>query len=130
MLSNPFWPIWIVAALRNARSIFRRKVLNVFAICTLLGTKDCRSRARSNILRCFTRGDRFHSHGEERPQEQNSGTPKLGVSEPFVENPRGERHGSGGTKELEGLSDRDSDLEYRHIIQNVGERDTGNSGND
>src|SRR4029077_3526583 len=63
-------------------------------------------------------------------EEQNSRAPKLSVSEPFVENPGGERHGSGGTKKLEGLSERDSDLVDRHIIQNVGERDTGHSGND
>ena len=130
MLANPFWPIWIVAALRNARSIFRREVLNVFALCTLLGTKDRRSRGRSNILGRLTRGDRFHSHGEERTQEQNSRAPKLSVSEPFVKDPSGERHRSGGTKQLEGLRERDSDLVYRHIIQNVGERNTGHSGND
>jgi len=55
---------------------------------------------RSNILGRFTRGDWFHSHGEERTQEQNSRAPKLSVGEPFVENPGGQRHRGGGTKQL------------------------------
>jgi hypothetical protein len=84
----------------------------------------------SNILRRFTSGDWFHPHGEERAHEQNSRAPKLSVSEAFVENPGGERHRSGRTKKLKSLSERDSNLVDCYIIQNVGERDTGNSGND
>lgn len=83
-----------------------------------------------DILCCFCRGDWFHPHREERTQEQNSRAPKLSVSEPFVENPGGERHRCDWTKKLEGLGERDSDFVDRHIIQNVGERDTGHSGND
>ena len=82
-----------------------------------------------DILCCFCRGGWFHSHGEERAKEQNSRAPKLRVSEPFVKDPSGERHRSGGTKQLEGLRERDSDFVYRHIIQNMSERDAGHSGN-
>ena len=130
MVSNPFWRIWIVAVLRNARSIFRRKVLNVFATCALVAPNGLQSRVRSNILGRFTRGDRFDSHGEERTQEKNSGTPKLRVSEPFVENPGGQRHRDRRTKKLESLGQRDSDFVYRHIIQNMSERDARYSRND
>jgi hypothetical protein len=84
----------------------------------------------SNILRRVTSGDWFHPHGEERAQEQNSRAPKLSVGQPFVENPGGERHCAGGTKKLEGLSERDSDLVDCYVIQDMGKRDTGNSGND
>lgn len=88
------------------------------------------SRVHSNILRRFSGGDRFHSHGEERTQEQNSRAPKLSVSEPFVENPGGERHGHGGTNKLQRLSQRDSDLLDRDVIQNVGKRDADDSRKD
>ena len=99
-------------------------------MCALVTPNGLQSRARSNILGRFTRGDRFDSHGEERTQEQNSRAPKLSVGEPFVENPGGECHGHGGTNKLERLSQCDSDLLDRDVIQNVGKRNADDSRKD
>src|SRR5204862_4750038 len=59
----------------------------------------------------------------------NSGAPKLSLSEAFVENPGRERHCDRRTKELQGLRQRDPDLAYRNVIQNMGKCDAGHSGN-
>jgi hypothetical protein len=80
------------------------------------------------ILSRFTRGGRFHAHGKECAQEQNTRAPKLSMSKAFVENPRGERHRDRGTKKLQGLGQRDSDFVDCYIIQNVGKCDAGDSG--
>src|SRR5260370_4208600 len=94
------------------------------------GARTTRQVIGSDIFRRFARGNWFHPHSEERAHEQNSRAPKLSVGEPFVENPGGECHRGGWTKKLKSLSERDPNLVDCYIIQNVGERDTGNSGND
>src|SRR5262249_25315706 len=57
--------------------------------------------------------------------KQNAGTPKLGVRESFAVKPSRHRHSDGWTKELEALRERHSDFTNRHVIQNMGESDTG-----
>ena len=47
-----------------------------------------------------------------------------------MENPGGERDRHGGTNKLERLSQRDSDLLDRDVIQNVGKRDADDSRKD
>src|SRR4029450_2457169 len=80
---------------------------------------------RSNIFRCFCCGDGLGAHCEEGTDKQNAGAPKLGGRESFSLEPGGQRHRDRWTEELETLRERDSDFTDRHVIQNVGERNTG-----
>src|SRR6267378_2571355 len=68
-------------------------------------------RSASLEIFCGFNGDRrFRSHGEEGAKEQNGGAPQLGVGEAFAENPRGKCQRTGGTKELQSLRERDTNL--------------------
>src|SRR5262245_22655543 len=89
-----------------------------------------RNSCLSNILGCFCGRDWFHSHSQESAEEQNSGAPNLSVSEPLMVNPGGKRHRDGRAKKLECLGQRNSDFMDRYVIQNMGKRYTGHSGND
>ena len=105
-------------------------VLNAIPLIKPVSRIQHRNSSLSNILRCFARGHGFHPHRQESAQEQNTGAPNLSVSESFVENPGGKRHRDRRAKKLEGLGQRDSDFMDRDVIQNMGKRDTGHSGND
>jgi len=86
--------------------------------------------AELDILCRFGCGSRFHAHSEEGAEEQNGGAPQLRVGEAFVKNPGGKGQRAGGTKELQSLRERDADFANRDVIQNVGERNAADRGND
>ena len=76
-----------------------------------------------NIFRGFRRCDWFHAHGKESTEKQNGCAPNLSVSEAFAINPCGKPHCARRTKELESLGQRDADLSYCYIVQNMCEGD-------
>src|SRR5205814_9395751 len=73
---------------------------------------------------------RFDPHREEGAEKEKARAPKLGRSEPFAEKDRRQSESARRANELQGLGDRDPDFLDRHVIQNVGETDTGDGGND
>src|SRR5213595_1866205 len=79
----------------------------------------------SNIFSCFCRGDELGAHCKEPTDKQNAGAPKLGVRESVAIEPGREGQRDRWAKELQALSERDSDLPDCYIVQNVGERNTG-----
>src|SRR5438046_8762237 len=84
----------------------------------------------SNIFSCFCCGDGLGAHCEEGTDKQNAGAPKLGVCESLAIEPGRQRHRDRRTEEMETLRSRDSDFTARHVLQNVGERDTGYARDD
>src|SRR6266496_4611247 len=85
---------------------------------------------RSNILRSFGRGDRFHAHGQERTKEQNGGAPKLSLSQSFTINPSREAQSECRAKELKRLRERHADFTNGDVVQDVRQRDAGHSRDD
>src|SRR6266404_5945772 len=78
----------------------------------------------------FNHDCRFDSHGEEGAKEENGSAPNLRVSETFAKNPGGECQRAGGTKELERLSERNTDLVDGHVVQDMCERNAANGRDD
>jgi hypothetical protein len=79
-----------------------------------------------DILYGFNHDCRFDSHGEERAEEENGSAPNLRVSETFAKNPGGECQCAGGTKKLERLRERNTDLVDGHVVQDMCERNAAN----
>src|SRR6266496_1383925 len=85
---------------------------------------------RSNILRSFGRGDRFHAHGQERTKEQNGGAPKLSLSQSFTINPIREAQSECRAKEMKRLRERHADFTNGDVVQDVRQRNAGHSRDD
>src|SRR5437667_6813948 len=100
----------------SARSIFScRDLRYAFRFIRLDTVKFDRGAALETF--CGFNGDRrFRSHGQKGADEQNTGAEQLRMRKAFSENPCGKRQRTGGTKELQSLRKRDTNLSDCDII--------------
>src|ERR1700730_12459800 len=93
-----------------------RFLIGANALGILLACNWASDDAELHILCRFGCGSRFHAHSEEGTEEQNGGAPQLRAGEAFAENPGGKCQRTGGTKELQSLRERDTNLPDCDVI--------------
>src|ERR1700724_805213 len=126
MLTNAMGIIFQIADTLFCRAIGNRTLIisdtsfpfliGANALGILLAANWASDDAELHILCRFGCGSRFYAHSEEGNEEQKGGAPQLRPGGGLAENPGGKCPRTGGTKELQSLRERDTNLPDCDVI--------------